>query len=342
MLVNLEDVLGHAYRHGYAVGAFNVINLEFLNGILEAAERQRSPVVVQIAEVHFKYVDIEEITPAIQHMANRATVPVVLSLDHGESVGTIVRAIRCGFTAVMFDGSKLPFEENVEQTRLVVQIAHSVGVSVEAELGRVGSSEGAEGGVAREEFFTDPEQAEEFVRRTGVDALAVAIGNVHGFYRGEPKLDLERLKEIRDRTGIPLVLHGGSGIPDEDFRKAIGLGISKINYFTEMSRKALQRVKEVLQQDSRVVGLHDLILEAKEAIREEVEDRITVFGSAGVCERRNDICSTCQACDLGKGPVDEGRLVEMVTQTVIRMMQGGAHGTGGEQGHLGGQPRGRP
>jgi len=334
MLVNLSDVLGHAYRYGYAVGAFNVINLEFLNGILEAAERQRSPVVVQIAEVHFKYVDIEEITPAIRHMAERASVPVVISLDHGESVGTIVRAIRCGFTAVMFDGSKLPFEENVEQTKLVVQIAHSVGVSVEAELGRVGGSEGAEGGVAREEFFTDPDQAGEFVRRTGVDALAVAIGNVHGFYKGEPKLDFERLRAIRDSTGVPLVLHGGSGIPDDDFRRAIQLGIAKINYFTEMSRKAVQRVKEVLERDSRIVGLQDLMLEAKDAIRKEVEDRIQVFGSAGVCDRKSDLCAVCRGCEIGRPSevLEEDQLVERVTEAVMRILceKGGVYGSRGK------------
>lgn len=325
-LINANQVLQHADRHGYAVGAFNVVNLEFLNGILEAAEAKRSPIILMIAEVHFKYVDIEQITPAIEHMASRASVPVVLGLDHGESVETIVRAIRCGFSSVMFDGSKLPFEENVNQASLVVQIAHAVGVSVEAELGRVGGAEGAEGlAVAHEEFFTDPEQAGEFVRRTGIDALAIAIGNAHGLYKGTPKLDFDRLEAIKKLVPVPLVLHGGSGIPDEDFRKAVQLGISKINFFTEMSREAVNKVRRMLEQNGKLIGLQDLMLGATETIREVVEDRLEVFGSADVCAQFNELCGPCGACALGtkpgSAPLDEERLVELVSEIVARTLK---------------------
>ena len=302
------------------------MSLEFLNGILGAAEARRSPIILQIAEAHFSYVDIEQITPAIRHMSERASVPVVLGLDHGLSIETIVRALRAGFSTVMFDGSKLPFEDNVEQTRLVVRIAHAVGVSVEAELGRVGGAEGGEElAVAREEFFTDPEQAKEFVQRTGVDALAIAIGNAHGVYKFEPKLDFDRLMEIKRATGVPLVLHGGSGIPDPDFRRAVQLGISKINFFTEMSREATDRVKRMIAEDPKIIGLQDLLLGAKDAIREVVEDRIEVFGSSGVCSASNDLCGTCQACtpdgEGTAGTFDEERIVRIVAETVAHMLR---------------------
>jgi len=326
-LVSVNDVLAHAYRCGYAVGAFNVIGLEFLNGILEAAEAKRSPVIVSVAEVHFKYVNMEEIAPAIRHIAQEASVPVVFHLDHGESVETVVRAIRSGFSSVMFDGSKLPFEENVEKTALVAKIAHAVNVSVEGELGRV---VGAEGGrateIPREEYFTDPDEAEEFVRRTGVDALAISIGNAHGLYKGTPKLDFDRLVAIRERVNIPLVLHGGSGIPDEDFRKAARLGISKINFFTEMSRQATERVKRTLAEDPSIIGLQDLLLEAKKAIKAVVERQIEVFGSAGVCSTRNDLCPECLACPVGTGSAvkpagDHEELVRTITEEVIRILR---------------------
>jgi fructose-bisphosphate aldolase class II len=316
-LISVNEVLRHADGNAYAVGAFNVVNLEFLNGILEAAERKRSPIILQIAEVHFPYVDIEEITPAIQAMADRTSVPVVLGLDHGQSIETIVRAIRCGFSAVMFDGSKLPFEENIEQTALAVKIAHAVGVSVEAELGQVGGAEGAEGlAVAHEEFFTDPHQAAEFVQRTGVDALAVAIGNAHGLYKGIPKLDFQRLETIKKNVDVPLVLHGGSGIPDDDFRRATQLGISKINFFTEMSREATLKVRHMLEENPNLIGLQDLMMGAKEAISRTVEDRIEVFGSAGVCGTQNVLCSICGSCALGTGK-DESRPAAALDQEVL-------------------------
>ncbi len=325
-LINANQVLQHADRHGYAIGAFDLVNLEFLNGILRAAEAKHSPVILLIAEVHFKYVDIEQITPAIEHMASKASVPVVLGLDHGETVETVVRAIRCGFSSVMFDGSKLSFEENVKQTSLAVQIAHAVGVSVEAELGQVGGSEGSDGlAVAHEEFYTDPKQAEEFVQRTGVDALAVAIGNAHGLYKGTPKLDFERLEAIKKLVPVPLVLHGGSGIPDADFRKAVQLGISKINFFTEMSREAVNKVRRMLEQNGKIIGLQDLMLGATETIQEVVEGRLEVFGSAGICTRFNDLCAACGACSFAtmpaSAPLDENRLVELVSEVVAQTLK---------------------
>ena len=289
-LVNTVDMLKHADEYSYAVGAFNVINLDFLNGILDAAETMQSPVIINIAQVHFPYVNIEQITPAVKYMAENASVPVVLNLDHGVTFEAVVRALRCGFSAVMYDASKKPLEQNIEETRLVVKMAHSVGVSVEAELGQVGGAEGGKKTAkARREFFTDPGEAEKFVNETGIDTLAVSVGNVHGFYEGEPELDFDLIHELKHRTGIPLVLHGGSGISDDDFRRAVQLGIRKINFFTEMSKLATDRVRELLRS-SEVFFIQDLLKEAKEKIKEVVMSRILVFGSAKACALPGNIC----------------------------------------------------
>ena len=295
-LVNTIDLLAHAEKYTYAVGAFNVINLEFLNGILEAAEETRSPVILNIAEVHFPYVNIEQITPAIEHMAGNACVPVVLNLDHGLSVETVVKAIRCGFSAVMFDASKKPLDQNIEETKLVVQMAHAVGVSVEAELGRVGGAEGGKKTAkAKREFFTNPDEAERFAAETGIDALAVSVGNVHGFYEGEPELDFELITELKRRTAVPLVLHGGSGISDDDFKRAVQCGMRKINFFTEMSKEATDRVRAILAEDLDIL-IPDFLREAKERIKEVVKDRMRVFGSAEACTLPGNICPTDGKC----------------------------------------------
>jgi len=291
-LVNTVDILEHAEKYSYAVGAFNVVNLDFLNGILEAAEAMKSPVIINIAQVHFPYVNIEQITPAVKYMAENVCIPVVLNLDHGITLEAVVRALRCGFSAIMYDASKKPIDQNIEETRLVVKMAHSVGVSVEAELGQVGGAEeGKKSAKAKREFFTDPDDAERFVNETGIDALAVSVGNVHGFYEGEPELDFELIKELKNCTGIPLVLHGGSGISDDDFRHAVKLGIRKINYFTEMSKLATDRIRELLKSSDDYF-IQDLLKEAKEKIKEVVRERILVFGSAKACTLPGTICPT--------------------------------------------------
>jgi len=282
-LVSLKTVLKPAFKNAYAVGSFNVINLEFLEAILKTAESKKSPVILSIAEAHFRFINPENICPSLLAMARRSPVPVVLNLDHGLSLPVVSRAIRNGFTSAMFDGSKLDYPENVRKTREVVEACRPAGVSVEAELGSVGGNE--TGGMEAEadpDLFTDPEQAAAFVRETGIDALAVAIGNVHGNYRGEPLLDFNRLECIREMTGIPLVLHGGSGIPDADFKKAIQLGIAKINFFTGMSQAALTAIRD--RADSLGAAYHDfplLMQEIKKRVAETVAHQIDVFGSAG-------------------------------------------------------------
>ena len=295
-LVNTIDLMKPAEDHSYALGSFNITNLEFLNGILEAAEQERSPVIISIAEVHFPYVSIEQITPVIKYMSNNSCVPVVLNLDHGLSIETVVRALRCGFSAVMYDASRKTLEQNIEETKLVVNMAHSVGVSVEAELGCVGGAEGSETrAVARREFFTDPAEAESFVAETGIDCLAIAVGNAHGLYKGEPELDFQLIEEIKRRLDVPLVLHGGSGIPDGDFRRAVQLGIRKINFFTEMSMEAANQVRETIK-DPKIYQLQDIMKSVKEAIIEVVRDRLRVFGSSGACTLPGNICPTHGVC----------------------------------------------
>jgi fructose-bisphosphate aldolase class II len=282
-LLNFSEVLTRAYQNHYAVGSFNITDFILLEGILDAAQEMVSPVILSIAEVHLKYFEIERVTGYIQKIALQTNLPIVLNLDHGINFETIFRAVRNGFTSVMFDGSKLDYEENIKQTREVVHLCHKVNISVEAELGGVGGDEaGGLLGEADKALFTVPEMAEDFVRRTQIDALAVAIGNVHGKYRGEPKLDFNRLKDIKHRTNIPLVLHGGSGIPDKDFRKAISYGISKINFYTGMTLAALEEIEKSMSGVGK--KYHDypeLILSIKNRIKQVVKYQMGVFGCAG-------------------------------------------------------------
>jgi fructose-bisphosphate aldolase class II len=281
-LVNLKTILDKADRGGYAVGAFNIVDLTFLEAILWAAQRQNSPVILNIAEVHFPFITLENVAPIAKMIVERQKVEVALNLDHGLSMDAIHQAIHLGFTSIMFDGSSLRYTENLRQTKTVVEICHSRGISVEAELGAVGGAEG--GGLmgrADPALYTDVNQAGEFVRETGIDALAVAIGNAHGKYQGKPRLDFERLAAIREAAGIPLVLHGGSGIPDDDIRKAISLGIAKINFFTGMSQAALGTTRAcVIQEQEAYNDYPALIHRVRGAVCEIVEEQMKIYGSA--------------------------------------------------------------
>lgn len=282
-LFPMKFLLSEAYENGYAVGAFNVINLEFLEAIVETAEQKRSPVILNIAEVHFSFVNLENICPAIVDMARRSPVPIALNLDHGVSIQAIMRAIQNGFTSVMFDGSKLDFGENTAKTAEVVRLCHAVGVTVEAELGAVGGSEdGHLESEADAALFTDPAQAATFVQRTGIDALAVAIGNAHGKYRGEPNLDFDRLAAINEATGIPLVLHGGSGLSNADIQKAIQLGIAKINFYTGMSQAALSALDTIRNEANEKYHAFPVVMQTiKKAVAQTVAEQIDIFGSGG-------------------------------------------------------------
>lgn len=296
-ILNMKELLNIAYRDRYAVGSFNVINLEFLEAIVEAAENKRSPVILSIAEVHFKFVNVENIAPAIKFVAERSSVPVVLHLDHGESFEAVMRALRAGFTSIMYDGSKLPYDENVARTAEVVKMCHAVNVTVEAELGHIGGAEGGSGGAqAAEEFYTKVEEAKDFVSRTNVDALAVAIGTAHGIYKGTPKLDFKRLSDINNAVGIPLVLHGGTGLSVNDFRQSIQLGVSKINFYTGMSVAATDAIKEILKKKPDYYDFPELLKASKKAVTKIVEEQMDIFMSSGRCVPENDLCNICGTC----------------------------------------------
>ncbi len=282
-LVTLKSILSKAYQKGYAVGAFNVINLTFLEAIITAARRTASPVILNIAEVHFPFVTLENIVPVVSEIAKRERFDVALNLDHGLTIDAIERALANKFTSIMFDGSHLDFEENIRQTREVARMCHAWNISVEAELGAVGGAEGGElVGEADPAKYTDIEQARQFVRETKVDALAVAIGNSHGRYKGLPQLDFERLRAIRNAVDVPLVLHGGSGISADDFRKAISLGIAKINFFTGMSDAAIQATKQHLGEMGERYNDYPMMMNAvKENVARVVAEQMEIFGSTG-------------------------------------------------------------
>ena len=282
-LVTLKTILDKAYREHYAVGSFNIMDLTFLEAIIEAARDQRSPVIISIAEAHFPFVTLENIVPLVHMIAAREQVDITLNLDHGLTVDGIEKALDLGFTSIMYAGSSLDFEENVKQSREVVAMCRPHGVSVEAELGVIGGDEGgALEGSADPALYTDVALAGQFVKETGIDALAVAIGNSHGKYKGEPRLDFGRLEAIRDATGIPLVLHGGSGISDVDFKQTISLGIAKINFFTGNAQAALAVTRSAMAKDSETQNDYPLMVrEIKAAVRGVVARQMGVFGSTG-------------------------------------------------------------
>ena len=286
MLVTLKELLDQAKEEKKAVGAFNGTTLEAIRGIIQAAEELNSPVILQHAQSHDDIIDLEEIGPIMKYYAQRASVPVALHLDHGSSFDRCVQAIRLGFTSVMYDASAKSFEENVEETAEIVKIANACNVSVEAELGHIFTSEivHGEGGNADskddyedlDDIYTDPQVAKEFVEKTGVDCLAVAFGTTHGVYLTEPKLDLPRVKRILEATNVPLVMHGGSGVSDEDYAVAIENGICKVNYYTYMNQAGGKASKAYWEKDTN--NFYDsMSLAATEAIKEDVKRAIRVF-----------------------------------------------------------------
>lgn len=281
-LINLKTALQKARQHQYAVGSFNVINLNFLEAVMEAAREENSPVIISIAEVHLPFVTLEHICPSIHKMAEIYNVEVVLNFDHGMSIDAIKRAIDNGFSSVMYDGSKFELAENIENTRKVVELCKSHNISVEAELGAVGGAEGGElAGDVDPSKYTDIEQAQRFVSETGIDALAVAIGNSHGKYKGEPQLDFNLLETIANTTSIPLVLHGGSGISEADFKKTISLGINKINFFTGMSQTALKTTGEFMCGNLEQYNDYLFLMEkVKTDVKECVKEQMRIFGSS--------------------------------------------------------------
>lgn len=284
-IVTLRDVLPIAQAKGCAVGSFNAADFSMADAILETCIKENVPVILSLAEVHYRYFDLADFLSYLRTKAARLSIPVVLHLDHGTSLSVIKEGLEQGFSSVMIDGSALPYEENVALTKAAVQEAARFGASVEAELGHVAGGEGnlTEGTAANPDDFTDPNEAARFVEETGVDALAVAIGTVHGPYQGEPRLELDLLSQIREAVSVPLVLHGGSGLSPDDFRQAIARGIAKVNFFTENSLAAVQAIRGLLAL-GKPVGYPDLITAAQASVQEVVARQIEIFGTKKMAE----------------------------------------------------------
>ena len=281
MLVNLKEILEIAEERKCAIGMFNGTGLDSIQAVIAAAEELNQPVIIAHAEVHNVYNDISLVGPAMIAAARDAKVPVCVHLDHGVSTEMIYKALRLGFTSVMIDASHLPYEENLALTKSITEIAHTMGASVEAELGRLvtgeaGSGEEARADMKAEDFYTDPKEAEEFCRITGVDALAIAFGTAHGFYTAQPKLDFDVVKRVKEACGLPLVMHGGSGVSDDGFREAIAGGIRKINYYSYMSKAGYMAAKAVIEE-GKTSYLHDVEFAAMKAMKEDVKKAIKIF-----------------------------------------------------------------
>lgn len=276
MLVTLKEILALAEERKIAVGSFNTPNAASLRAIIGAAEELKQPVILMHAQVHEEMglCTMEEAAPIMIAAAKRASVPVCVHLDHGTDVGYVKKGLELGFTGVMFDGSALPVEENFEKTKEVVRMAAQTGASVEAEIGSMGTREGGNASDMEnpESIYTDPLMAKKFVLETGIDALACAFGTVHGLYLKEPKLDFERLDTINHLVSVPLVMHGGSGVSHEDYRRVIELGIAKINYYTYMAKAGAEAINgKTFRQ------YHEIVKAATDAMKADVENAIRVF-----------------------------------------------------------------
>lgn len=291
MLVDMGDMLRHAHANGYAVGAFDLVSLDFLQAIIAGAENQRAPVILSLAESHYGFFDPELIMPAVRTAAERASVPVAVHLDHGSTLEAAIRGIRQGFNGVMVDASTRPLEENIARTRAVVEMAHACGVPVEGELGYVAGVEGEDAERhPGEVIYTAPEEAARYAQETGVDFLAVSIGTVHGRMRGEPRLDFDRLSAINTRVSIPLVIHGGTGLRDGQFRRLIDNGAAKINYYTALADAAGAAIHANAQiPENR--SYTDLAKGIQDAIRAEVERCIALWGGAN---RADEVIASCR------------------------------------------------
>lgn len=278
MLITLNEILAIAKEKNMAVGAFNTPNLECITAVLNAAEQLDVPVILSHAELHESVAPLSVIGPVMVAAAKAAKVPVCVHLDHCETLSYMEQALKIGFTGVMYDGSNLPYEENVANTKKAVAMARAYGVNVEAEIGQLASREGGSGENAGGPVYTDPDLAVKFCAETGIDALAPSFGTAHGIYKSKPVLDLDRVKVIAEKTGLPLVMHGGSGVSDEDYRIAISNGICKINYYSYMSKAGVTAVKDLLEKQD-VTFFHDLALVAQNAMQENAYRAMRVFAN---------------------------------------------------------------
>ncbi len=275
MLVNLKDVLTKAQKEKYAVGLFNTTDSDMLQAVIEVAEELNSPVIVGTAEVLLPYGELQLIAPGIIERAKKAKVPVVVHYDHGLTFERCIEALKLGFSSIMFDGSTKDYDTNIKETQEIVKIAHAFGATVEGEIGHVGQAD-TEDNLATD-MYTTPEEAKAYIEATGVDALAVAIGSAHGVYKKKPQLNIQRLEEIAATVDVPLVLHGGSGLSDEDFQNCAKKGMAKINIFTDLCLAGDRAMKEGVEKGIGYLETRNLKVEY---IKEAVRKKMLVFGSA--------------------------------------------------------------
>lgn len=283
--VTTKEMLKEAQKGRYGIGAFNANNMEIIQAIIETAEEEKAPVILQASQGAIKYAGLDMIVAIVKVMAEKAKIPVALHLDHGTDYYQNIKCLRAGFTSLMYDGSKLPFNENVEMTKKVVEMAHTCDIPVEAELGQIGKmGDSDEPGVALErvkESMAVPEEAAKFVELTGIDFLAAAVGTIHGCRTPFAKLDIPRIKKIRELTGVPLVLHGASGANDEEVRKGIAAGICKINIDTRIRLYFVKKMREILEKNTEEIDPRKILGPAKDAAKEIIRDRMRVFGCSG-------------------------------------------------------------
>ena len=279
MLVNMRQMLDEAGKDKYGLGFFNAVNIEMARAVIETAEELRSPVIVGTAEVLLPYMELKRVAEYLIPMAKEASVPVCVHYDHGLTFERCMEALRLGFTSVMYDCSTAGYEENLNKVREMVNICHAMDVTVEGELGHVGDNSGSGKLDNPSDYFTDPDLAGEFADKTKVDALAVAVGNAHGDYAFPPRLDFDRISLIRNKTGIPLVLHGGSGLSDIDFRTAVKQGICKINIFTDIDKAGKAGIEKGLSEGAR--SMTELMPYEIDAMKAVVREKICLFGSDG-------------------------------------------------------------
>jgi fructose-bisphosphate aldolase class II len=281
----MKEILKIAEEKNYAIGCINTPNLETLRAVVDAAEELNVPIIIDHAEVHDSLIPIESIGPKMVEYAKQAKVPVCVHLDHGASYSFVLRALRAGFSSIMYDCSALSFEENVTKLKAFTEVAHKMGITVEAELGIMTSTDqDSHGGkpVTREEIkksFTDPDQAAEFAARTGVDALAVCFGTIHGIYAEEPQLDIERVKTIRQKVdqNTRIVMHGGSGVDADQVRAAINAGVSKINYYSYMAKATTQHVAETIEKSNGKIPYHEVSEEAYRFMKAYAKEVMITF-----------------------------------------------------------------
>ena len=280
MLVNMKDMLNKARDEHYGVGFFNAVNMEMARAVIETAEELGAPVIVGPAEVLLPAMDLAHVAKYLIPMAKEASVPVAVHYYHGLTFERCMEALRLGFTSIMYDCSTLGYEENQARVEEMARICHGMGATIEGELGHVGDNAGSGKLENPSDYYTDPDLALDFVQRTGIDALAVAVGNAHGDYAFPPKLDFDRIEAISQKTGIPLVLHGGSGLSDSDFKNAVKLGISKINIFTDIDKAGKRGIEKGLSAGAKT--MMELMPYETDEMKKVVREKISLFGSAAI------------------------------------------------------------